>query len=90
MQGGRAAEKRDPVRLSVRNSDAIHTTGAAHFLRIVPPLRSGMDKRKRTAAQAVACILRVVTKDGRTVLEIEIPDEKERIALAALILRGRD
>lgn len=49
-----------------------------------------MEKRKKAADQAVACVLRVVTKDGRTVLEIEIPDEKARIKVAALILRGRD
>jgi hypothetical protein len=49
-----------------------------------------MEKRKKAAGEAVACVLRVVTKDDRTVLEIEIPDEAARIRVAALILRGRD
>jgi hypothetical protein len=89
--GERAADVRDLVRLSARNPDLIHATGAVHFLKVIHPLQGGMAKQTKAADQAaaVACILRVVTKDGRTVLEIEIPDEKAALSLAAKLVRGR-
>jgi len=48
-----------------------------------------MAKRKKAADEAaVECVLRVVKRDGRTLIEIEIPDEKAALALAAKLVRG--
>lgn len=77
--------------VSARNQELIHTTGTLYIVRPDDALRRGMAKRKKAANEAAAeCVLRVVTRDGRTLIEIEIPDEKARIQVAALILRGRD
>jgi hypothetical protein len=88
--GGRAAGKRDRVRLSARNSEHNGTTGTLHFLRVCHPVKSGMAKRKKAADQAaVECLVRVVTKDdGRQVLEIEIPDGNAALKIASALVRG--
>lgn len=75
-----------PVR---RGSVPIHATGTVHFLRWPRPLQGGMAKRKKAADEAaVECVLRVVSKDGRTLIEIEIPDDAAALAIAAKLLKG--
>lgn len=97
-RGGRADEAFPRVRLFARNLERFGSTGELHFLRVIDPVsrrgelsasRSGMPKkrRKKTDDEAVACTLRVVTKSGKIVIEIDIADEEAAIALAAKLLR---
>lgn len=44
-------------------------------------------RRKARGEDAIACILRVVTKDGKTTIEIELEDEQAAVKLAAKILK---
>jgi hypothetical protein len=49
-----------------------------------------MSKRSSAGSKPadVECVVRIVNKDGRTLIEIDL-DEKARIALAARLVRGR-
>ena len=82
---------RDRVRLSARNSKRNGTTGEVHFLSVVRPLQGRMAKRKKAADEAaIECVLRVVRRRGRMLIEIEVTDtdEQKTLALAATLVRG--
>lgn len=76
----------------LREQQPSGTTGELHFLSVVQPLRRGMKRREEAVViAAVECVLRVVTtEDGRTVIQIEVPDEKARLQLSAALLRAGD
>ena len=71
---------------------ALHLHRSKHRLGPLPATLecwSGMPRRRRTPGKdGVACILRVVTKDGKTTIEIEVKDEREAVKLAAKILKA--
>jgi len=75
-----------------RTTDDLHSPRVKHRLERVPAMLecwSGMPRRRKAPGKdAVECILRVVTKDGRTTIEIELEDEQAAVKLAAKLLRA--